>query len=363
MSYYRGLVFIIPIFISMGCHQGAGTQTTDTVNVKHNIVITVPTENSTGSVSGNISGCGYNKMATPTSLTLYYPTQRAINQISAILKYTGLSANFKIYQADIENAVAVIIDNKRYILYDDKLLSMADERSGNYWSSMSILAHEIGHHLSGHTIENGGSNPGDELEADKFSGFVLYKMGASLQEAKMAIETFGTPFETATHPAKERRLQAIERGWEEANETRFNGAVPPPPKDITDFSGGMSEFNTENLLDEPSYDELRQKNGYGSWVSEKMEGIITDKEKDGNAYQIIITKGAESDDPEARKVGEKVWIELYNPWDARQFAGRAQLSWLEEIMVPGRRIAFAYGEAGTQPSRYFAYIRYLPANR
>ncbi|MGV8932535.1 MAG: hypothetical protein ACOH1R_10565 [Luteimonas sp.] len=67
------------------------------------------------------------------------------------------------------------------------------------------MAHEIGHHLSGHTITEGHSRPEIELEADKFSGYVLYKMGAPLADSTQAIMAMGSPTEQPTHPARDRR--------------------------------------------------------------------------------------------------------------------------------------------------------------
>ncbi len=324
------------------------------------IQIFEPTETSYGKINGIAGGCGFNKTSEQNSITLYQPRPRELSQIKSILKFSGLSSNFKIYSANIENAVATIINNERYILYDPRLLAYTDQQSGNYWASMSILAHEIGHHLSGHTITNKGSNPSDELEADKFSGFVLYKLGASLSQAKAAMETLGSETESLTHPAKQRRLEAIEKGWNDANETRYNSAIPPPPPNIDDFSGGISEFNTENLLNEDSYLALKSKNGNGSWVSDKYEGIITEADESSTTYEIYITKVIGNDES-GLKVNDKISINLYDPWDAKQTVGRAGYSWLYSILVPGRRIIFAYGEEGTAPSRYFAYVKYLHA--
>ncbi|WP_390886604.1 M48 family metalloprotease [Lacinutrix neustonica] len=76
--------------------------------------------------------------------------------------------NFKIYRANINNAVATIINDERYILYDSKLLDLANNQTASFWSSISILAHEIGHHLSGHTLNQMTDNHTAELEADKF---------------------------------------------------------------------------------------------------------------------------------------------------------------------------------------------------
>ncbi|RYC71660.1 M48 family metalloprotease [Spirosoma sordidisoli] len=335
--------------------------TQNQMHTEHTIIqVTEPTESINGKIDGFSGGCGYNKTPEQNSITLYQPRPRELSQINSILKFSGLASNFKIFSANIENAIATIVNNERYILYDPRLLAYTDQQSGDYWSSMSILAHEIGHHLAGHTISKKGSNPSDELEADKFSGFVLYKLGATLAQAKAAMETLGSETESLTHPAKQRRLAAIEKGWNEANETRYNSAIPPPPPDIDDFTGGMSEFNTENLLDEESYSALKSRNGNGSWVSDKCEGIITEVDEKNTTYEIYITKNGGSDESGLR-VHDKVWVSLYDPWEAKQAVGRAGLSWLHAILVPGRRIRFAYGEEGTAPSRYFAYIKYLPA--
>lgn len=52
--------------------------------------------------------------------------------------------------------------------------------------------------------------------ADLFSGFVLQKLGASLDDARRAMEIFGSPTGSSTHPAKSDRLAAITRGWTQA---------------------------------------------------------------------------------------------------------------------------------------------------
>src|SRR5690606_38431116 len=101
-----------------------------------------------GNIRSLSIGCGYNYTAEEENIIIQTPRPRELHQINAILKFSGLGANFEIYSASINNAMATVIDNKRYILYDPELLSSTDIKSGNYWSSMSILAHEIGHHLA-----------------------------------------------------------------------------------------------------------------------------------------------------------------------------------------------------------------------
>jgi hypothetical protein len=133
--------------------------------------------------------------------------------VNAIMRHTGLPANFKILAANVPNAAAVNHQNERYILYSQSfMLAMRDATKTN-WSLVSILVHEIGHHLSGHTLDNMGSRPDKELEADRFSGFILYKMGATLAQAKIAIETIASEVGSETHPPKSARIAAITNGW------------------------------------------------------------------------------------------------------------------------------------------------------
>jgi len=137
--------------------------------------------------------------------------------IKAILNVIGLKANFEIKPANIPNATAIIQKDKRYILYNPSFISSINNSLHTNWASISILAHEIGHHLNGHTLVKGGSNHKVELECDEFSGFILRKMGASLKEAQAAVNGLCRDKEFPTHPGKKSRLKAIERGWKKAD--------------------------------------------------------------------------------------------------------------------------------------------------
>ena len=207
-------------------------------------------KNQTGILYTKINGCGYANQGKYEGLKIFKPKIKEKQQILEILKYSGLPINFEIYSADINNALATIINGKRYILYDEKLLSYSDKMSGEYWTSMSILAHEIGHHLSGHTLSKSGSSHSIELEADKYSGFILHKMGASKEQSIKAINLFISNSESNTHPSKNKRIKAIIDGWEESNQTRYNSAIPPASNDNIDVSNYI--FTTEKILGDPN---------------------------------------------------------------------------------------------------------------
>lgn len=139
-----------------------------------------------------------------------------------IMQYTGLPQNFVVVPGQVPNAAAMVVLDKsglpkRVIAYNPAFMEKVKlSTQNNNWAPVSIMAHEIGHHLSGHTIMKGGSQPPIELEADKFSGFVLQKMGARLEDAKKAIETIVPPGASKTHPGRAVRIAAISEGWNQS---------------------------------------------------------------------------------------------------------------------------------------------------
>lgn len=146
------------------------------------------------------------------------------DMIAQVMNFTGLPQNFVVTEAPVPNAAAAILldDEKmphRVIGFNPEFIDLVRKATGgNVWGAVSVMAHEAGHHLAGHTIQPGGSQPPIELEADKFSGFVLYKMGASRDDALKAIPSL-VPEEVphgATHPPRARRVGAITEGWDQA---------------------------------------------------------------------------------------------------------------------------------------------------
>lgn len=176
--------------------------------------------------------------------------EEALNKILSVI---GAAKNFALYQcSDIENCAAITYNGDRYILYDGDFMDVIKNTS-NSWSNLSILAHEIGHHINGHTIDikvySSGSRDApslekkrkQELEADEYSGFVMYKLGASLEEAKAAINliSFDGDDTFSTHPNKSKRIRAIEKG--------FNSAKNLSNKDLKIISPRKKIYSIEEL--------------------------------------------------------------------------------------------------------------------
>lgn len=169
--------------------------------------------------------CSYYGEAITGDINFYEPDAVAESVVRDIMSVIGLKANFELRAANVPNAAAVILKSKRYILYNPKFMNQINAATGSEWAAISILAHEIGHHLNGHTLDNVGSRPDTELEADEFSGFVLRRMGASLADAQAVMGLIASIKGSHTHPAKKDRLTYIESGWNNAGGLMENKAI------------------------------------------------------------------------------------------------------------------------------------------
>ena len=144
------------------------------------------------------------------------PKRDVLREITDVV---GLKPRFELQATSaVQNAAAVVYSGKRFLLYNPDFVAAVNRAGRSDWAGISILAHEMGHHLNGHTLKPGGSNPTDELEADEFSGFVLRKMGASLAEAQAGMAVVSDEEASPTHPGRSTRLKAINDGWQRASQ-------------------------------------------------------------------------------------------------------------------------------------------------
>jgi hypothetical protein len=157
--------------------------------------------------------CSYFGETLPAKIEVAASTENVDGLIQRIVDASGLSRNFEVRAALVPNATAVTLGSKRYILYNPSFMSEIASVTQDRWAAAGILAHEIGHHLNGHTLQAGGSRPPLELEADYFSGFILEKLGAQMGEATAVIEKFAPETATATHPGRVERVASISSGW------------------------------------------------------------------------------------------------------------------------------------------------------
>ncbi len=168
--------------------------------------------------------CSYYGEEVSDDMYAFASDDDAKSAVARIMKHSGLPSNFEIRAANVPNASAAIRGSNRLILYNQQFMDRVTSATSTDWAAISIMAHEIGHHLSGHTLQAGGSRPSIELEADVFSGHVLAQMGATLDEAQAAMRALGSDSGSSTHPPKSARLAAIANGWYGSAGERTSGA-------------------------------------------------------------------------------------------------------------------------------------------
>ena len=134
--------------------------------------------------------------------------------IGWIMDLVGMRPRIRILEADfkVDNvARAVIRGSQRYVVYDTKWFTFEDNRVS--WYSIYILGHEIGHHIYGHTHGFESGRHRAELDADRFGGWVVARLGGRLDQAVAFTRVFSEKG-SKSHPPRNDRIAAIQEGWQ-----------------------------------------------------------------------------------------------------------------------------------------------------
>ena len=195
------------------------------------------------------------------SFTMNFSSEtEADDAIKKILSTIGASNRFVVQSCDnISNAGAITISGIRYIFYNKKFMNKLNSYT-DYWSNMSILAHEVGHHINQHTVDvliskdkrkpkSLSESREMELEADKFSGFVLAKLGATLIQASEGIALISSNDDDtySTHPSKSKRLAAIKQGYDNAYSNLASYKKNPSARAQEYFYSGIKKYRRGDL--------------------------------------------------------------------------------------------------------------------
>jgi hypothetical protein len=346
LSIYLNYFFLILSILFISCQGNQKNARTNFIEKKKfSSNESVDLSNSNSKIIDIEQGCGYNFDFKKTGLKINKPSSREIATVKEIFSYSGLPSNFILYEAEIGNAIATIINEHRYIVYDKIFFENVDKNTSSYWSSMSILAHEVGHHLSGHTLLMGENRFQSELEADKYSGFILYKMGATLEESLLAIKKLGGISDSKTHPSMVKRINAIKDGWYQSNTLRYQEALPPPPND--DGYDYRIEFTSPMLINKKHISYAEE---IGSDVYTKkayLKGIITEVNKNFNFFNIRILKTSDEFIESWRDLTGEEWKVTL---DEIEFLGENEMCHACEgafkgLITPGRRLKFSMVES------------------
>ena len=195
----------------------------------------------------------------------------AEDAVNKILSVIGASQK-PILQAcsNINNAVAAVYKGQRYILYDRDFMNSLTAGSNQYWSNMFILAHEVGHHINGHSLDivlyasdiidpkSLEERRKQELEADEFAGFVMAKLGATLKQTSLVMRDIPSISNEndSTHPSKEKRISSVRVGFKKGgSNTTLKKKNNISEKESIVYKGPAKLQNAKDYLNRGIYNQ------------------------------------------------------------------------------------------------------------
>ena len=170
------------------------------------------------------------KICSSLQVRSFASNSAADNALERILGTIGASKRFVLQPCNnTNNAVATSYKGIRYILYDPDFMNTLSY--GNNWGNLFILAHEVGHHINGHSLDlvlyatdavesvSLAESRKQELEADEFAGFVLAKLQGPISAANEVISKISNDSDDTynTHPSRSKRLNAVSIGYNKAS--------------------------------------------------------------------------------------------------------------------------------------------------
>ena len=225
-----------------------------------------------------------------------FASERAADSaLDDILNVIGASKRFVLQEcSNINNAVALTMNGVRYIMYDPEFMTSLSY--GDEWSNKFILAHEVGHHINGHTVDVLAANSSNkvslstrriqELESDEFAGFVLGRLGASLSDALSAVQSLSDKDDSySTHPRRSKRIAAIKKGFKESGGYVNPSNVSVKKGKTVDSKYSNSRFSNVKYLVLDDYYEDGVYTGYVSLADNKPFGYGELRWKNGNIYK------------------------------------------------------------------------------
>src|SRR6185436_6511175 len=99
------------------------------------------------------TNCGFKIPPKSVLKSKFNSVYEAAGIVKNMLDSIAWQENFSLREQNgINNAYATIIQNMRYIVYDNDFLENLDAYAATKWASISVLAHEMGHHYYNHVV-------------------------------------------------------------------------------------------------------------------------------------------------------------------------------------------------------------------
>jgi hypothetical protein len=150
------------------------------------------------------------------SETLYFfpPDKQSLSLFSELLAKSGKDLNVVVKAANVPEVAAATNGKERLLLYNQFALDRFQKEGRKDWRLTMVIGHQIGHHASDHAF----SLPPElrievELEADRFAGYLMFQLGATIADVQSLTEFFGESPQNPLFPDPKARLAATIEGW------------------------------------------------------------------------------------------------------------------------------------------------------
>lgn len=160
--------------------------------------------------------CAYDGGLIEGKLFGFPPSKQMERFLSEVSSYgPPLKVRLRLLSSNVANAAAFSTKGESFILINQQFMDKIADDSRTWYSVKAILAHEVAHHLYGHTLSQSppSTRHKEELQADFYSGMVLKQMGATLDETLAAVTQIDLPGGSTTHPPRAAREAAVESGY------------------------------------------------------------------------------------------------------------------------------------------------------
>ncbi len=169
-------------------------------NFDRNVV--VPLNKRTESIAVDTAA----RINSKTALLPVYPEDPKMSAlVDSILRINGITQRtFRIQIGNVQNVRSAITQGENYLLHSSKFPDHLSD-----WANIGMVAHEVGHLVLGHDFKETDAvkRKQIELEADRFMGTTLARMGATREEALSALDLAGEQ-QPQYYPPKSAREQA-----------------------------------------------------------------------------------------------------------------------------------------------------------
>ena len=165
----------------------------------------------------------YNNTDLPSSLLLTNLNSDYDSTINYALSLLGVpNTDIEIETTPTFGAFSVINrqSQRRFFVYSPVFFDSVYKVTQTNLAILSICFHELAHHFYRHPLKPSYASHLYEKQADRYSGFEMAIIGATLEESLAAMKNIellgGKVTETPSHPDKASRLAEIEKGYIDA---------------------------------------------------------------------------------------------------------------------------------------------------